>query len=611
MLEKTGKNLMSYASRLGNVVRKGLGNPSSSRSGFSDRNMGLIMDWATQNEIEANQLAVDSTRLLNSVGDRMERLRDQNFFQRCWNTFNGNNSGMERANINDLLNMQKTAIKYIGNLQKRSLISDNFMLSIRDELNALAIRELETRDLLDEQGEKLESLFGDVSELRSQMADVANMLSSLAARFTIMERKLSHVERSTRLHDWLILLEERHYERKCPSLFIRMMMVANEFYQLRNGIFNSDDILVLNRALRSVGINPDQAFSLYDLAELLIYDLHEHDMLFRSYPDQLNRNAPMRLPDYSRFAQKQVSYSVFSFMHYVNIYYPQALRNARALSRDMGTDETEILRDIIIKNAESGINFRTEWTWSAIAVQFLNGTLLARQLSEPRKRETDAKPKQALSLRGKEAVPLFKEVMSYLCGDSARLADERPLIANKLKAYKYEQFSIQEYGIPRTIIKIGEKLGLQLSRDNITAYAYDDGKYYIRAKRILAVYDEDSGRSGIIHDKRPPREDAKHADGSRLIKLEARGRHISKKQYIEIAKAKWEEMDLAGEIGHILKMEQKLVSKLNKEKKLNEKKAETREKIAETMQTCGVIAAVPFVLAGMLVKEGIQKMRKK
>ena len=63
------------------------------------------MEWAEANRLEAEQLALDATRLLSCTEDRLELYRNQGFFKRCWYSLSGKNEEMQKANQRDLVSM--------------------------------------------------------------------------------------------------------------------------------------------------------------------------------------------------------------------------------------------------------------------------------------------------------------------------------------------------------------------------------------------------------------------------------------------------------------------------------------------------------------------------
>ncbi len=159
-----------------------------------DSQVEQMMDWAKTRSAEAEQLALDSTRLLACTTDRLDRLQNQNFFKRCWNRFNGNAGEMERANVNDLIQMQKIAFRYVNMLGEQQLLMAHSLLSLKNNLISLAVKEEETRDL------------------------ITMLAQRTLERFENLESRVEQLEISTNLQGWLLGLEERDYDEKFPKI---------------------------------------------------------------------------------------------------------------------------------------------------------------------------------------------------------------------------------------------------------------------------------------------------------------------------------------------------------------------------------------------------------
>ena len=68
-----------------------------------DSSVEKMMDWAKSNQVKAEQLAMDSARLVACTSDRLDKISKQGFFQRCWSRFTGEAGSIERANEKDLI----------------------------------------------------------------------------------------------------------------------------------------------------------------------------------------------------------------------------------------------------------------------------------------------------------------------------------------------------------------------------------------------------------------------------------------------------------------------------------------------------------------------------
>ena len=72
---------------------------SKSEEKALDSKVEQMMDLAKTRQAEAEQLAMDSARLMACTTDRLDKLQNQGFFKRCWNRFSGKAGAMERVPI--------------------------------------------------------------------------------------------------------------------------------------------------------------------------------------------------------------------------------------------------------------------------------------------------------------------------------------------------------------------------------------------------------------------------------------------------------------------------------------------------------------------------------
>ena len=98
------------------------------------------MAWARSKSAEAEQLALDCTRLLSCTEERLGQIRNQGFFKRCWNQLSGQTGAMERANTADLIQMQKASLRYINMLQEQQMMTAHSLLTLKNNFFTLAIK---------------------------------------------------------------------------------------------------------------------------------------------------------------------------------------------------------------------------------------------------------------------------------------------------------------------------------------------------------------------------------------------------------------------------------------------------------------------------------------
>ena len=95
------------------------------------------LEWAESNKLQAEQLALDATRLLSCTTDRLETYRHQGFFKRCWCSISGKNEKMQKANQSDLVSMQQHAWRYINLLNERNILMAHSMITVKNNLMTL------------------------------------------------------------------------------------------------------------------------------------------------------------------------------------------------------------------------------------------------------------------------------------------------------------------------------------------------------------------------------------------------------------------------------------------------------------------------------------------
>ncbi|WP_279059856.1 hypothetical protein [Bilophila wadsworthia] len=100
---------------------------------------------------------------------------------------------MERANTADLIQMQKASLRYINMLQEQQMMTAHSLLTLKNNLVTLAIKEEETRNLV-----------GLLAERTLQ-------------RFQDLETREDQLEISQNLQGWLLTLEARDYDVNYPT----------------------------------------------------------------------------------------------------------------------------------------------------------------------------------------------------------------------------------------------------------------------------------------------------------------------------------------------------------------------------------------------------------
>lgn len=323
-----------------------------------DSKVEQMMDWAQSRQIEAEQLALDSARLMACTTDRLDRLSKQGFYKRCWSRFNGDANAMERANVNDVIQMQKMAFRYVNMLQEQQLLMAHSLLSLKNNLNSLAVREEETRNL------------------------IALLAQRTLERFEQLEGRVGKLETSSNLHDWLFALEERDYEEKIPTDYMRLLRVINDFYDIKNDNWNNNDLMFMRKAIRTVGLNPKEKLSINAFIDKLAEEIQSSEVGFDAYDKAITLFAPDDMENYSQFAIENVSSLVFATLHGLNTQYKDRLDMVEDLQDDLGCSQSEALKKLLSKTIQRmNVNLDYEFPLAETAIEILGCMRLMNRLA--------------------------------------------------------------------------------------------------------------------------------------------------------------------------------------------------------------------------------------
>lgn len=323
-----------------------------------DSKIEQMMDWAKTRQIEAEQLALDSARLMACTTDRLDRLSRQGFYRRCWSRFNGEAGAMERANVNDVIQMQKMAFRYVNMLQEQQLLMAHSLLSLKNNLNSLAVKEEETRNL------------------------IAMLAQRTLERFEQLESRVGKLETSSNLHDWLFTLEERDYEEKIPTDYMRLLRVINDFYEIKNDNWNNNDLMFMRKAIPTVGLNPKQKLSINAFIDKLADEIQSSEVGFDAYEKALTMFAPDGMDNYSQFALENVSSPVFASLHGLNTHYKDKMDAVEALQDSLSISASDALKTLLRKSIKSmNVNLDYEFPLAETAIEVLGCIRLTEKLN--------------------------------------------------------------------------------------------------------------------------------------------------------------------------------------------------------------------------------------
>ena len=313
------------------------------------------MAWARSKSAEAEQLALDCTRLLSCTEERLGQIQNQGFFKRCWNRLSGQTGAMERANTADLIQMQKVSLRYINMLQEQQMMTAHSLLALKNNLVTLAIKEEETRKLV-----------GLLAERTLQ-------------RFQDLEKRVDQLEISQNLQGWLLTLEDRDYDVNYPTPYLRMLKIINDFYGYKSGGWNYNDMLFMRKALRTVGLNPKEQISMNMFVDTLVEEIKKQG--FDTYRELLIAHIPSDKDDFGYFAIENVSSQVFTTVNGIYTQYTDKSEVIEALSDELSISPEAALKRLLARTiSKLNVDLDCQLPLSDVAAEMLVGLKLTNQL---------------------------------------------------------------------------------------------------------------------------------------------------------------------------------------------------------------------------------------
>lgn len=546
-----------------------------------------VLNWAAQNPAEAQQLALDSVRLLAATETRFGQLENQPFFKRCAMRFSGKTGQLERANFRDLLSIQKTSIRFMQGLQEKQILQGQAILTLKGQMDSLAFSldglQNDVADLYDrtEQNTRLIKVnqqmilaAGEVinihtQEIREIRTLFAELVKELQTEFKSLESRTRNLEISDQLQTWLQTLDVRNYDKLHPGHISRMLRIVNDYYARKHENLAYNDILLMKKAIKVSGIDPDATLSIREMIEALVGDLLDYDEDFSEFPGLMLENAPQNVRDFSAFAINNISHPVFQVLHLFNLKYRDRVNIISSLQDGLKAeaDPVEAIVRLISEDVEEhDINLNYRFSYGDLALELLGCLALANALlpasEAPRalpKAKPESPPLPAGIFFGLKGERIFHAVLNYLISQAAALQTDRPLLRNIIHGYVDKCGMKQLEAIPEAAATLANKFGLRLYRDNIFLFAEDNGRCFLVTRDDIILAGDDRTRSYARFDQHMPSSVILRRSRDENYKLESAKMEYQREKFLTSIK------------GKILKLGKKLAEKqrVNEEKPLS------------------------------------------
>jgi hypothetical protein len=311
-----------------------------------DQQLEPILSYSQKQAMEAQQLAFDATRILSCTEDRLKEYCNQGFFKRCWFKLSGKTDSLDRANQHDLITMQKTSWRYLQLLQERDLMLANSIITVKNNLLTLAVKEEETRKYI------------------TEMANI------IYTRFISFEERIGKLEVAANIHSWLLTLDTCDYDVRYPE-YIRLLKIVRDFHSLKASDWNLQEIKYLQKAVGEVGLESKKRVSLNTFVSALIDEIDRVSYdLYRSIVCLPQNGGPEVIP--SAFIFDNVAIPSYTSLFKMVDNYPGASETLQILSDQLKISQKDALKHVLMTYVKkAGIDLNVEIPLRDLAVELL------------------------------------------------------------------------------------------------------------------------------------------------------------------------------------------------------------------------------------------------
>lgn len=401
--------------------------------------------------------------------------------------FSGKMEEIERANVTNLVKMQKTAFTYINSLQKQQMITFHSILAIKNDISSLASCVNDIADAVNEHGrqinilahetkknsemirmtqnevEKNRRMIGETMEIAAenrkliiQNTDMINELAQNTQKcFEQMSEQVGNIATSVAFQEWLLTLEEREYDKIYNYPMLRLLRVVNDIYSFKKNNWTSNDILSIKKALTLVKLDPNIKVSANMIIGFVIDEASGNDILYTErYSEMLSKYAPpTKAENYSQYVLENISSPFATLLHILKIELDKRMNTISKLQAHTDQNLKILLKQIIIDELiKMGINVHYGIPLYEFVIHILSGISLAERLAKPTQKPLqkslpaktkDKKMKKNIYLTGNKAVEFISQTMSYLLAPSTSLIKNGGALENDKLLGWFEKNSIE------------------------------------------------------------------------------------------------------------------------------------------------------------------------
>lgn len=318
-----------------------------------DTQLNPKIQWAEQNSVLAEQLAMDATRLLSCTSERLEEYKNKGFFNRCVSSFSGETADMQRQNQNDLIELQKAGWRYLQLLNERDILMAHSLITIKNNLETLAIEDTKTRE------------------------EITRLAIKVKERFDGLSKRVDDLEVTVNLLHWLSTIEVQDYDNNY-SYYFRLLCLVDDFKSRKTDNWNYKDIQCLQQAILKAKINRKEEITIHSFIEKLVDEIEEKSFnLFLNMIEAFVDNKRVSL----EWIDENISSPVFNCLYLIAWKYKDSHSIIEGIEEDIKITKKEALtKGIIHIIKKAGVDTDKKLQLQDIALEILSCSKLTQTL---------------------------------------------------------------------------------------------------------------------------------------------------------------------------------------------------------------------------------------
>ena len=283
-----------------------------------DKTLEPILAHAKVRAAQAEQLAMDATRLMSVRPEQLEISTKQPFFKRLSQHFMGETTQNIVVSQNNLFEMQRIGWRYIQILIERDLMMAHSMITVRNNLMTLAVKETETRQML------------------------TTMANRIADRFEILEDAFRDMKVTQEIHGWLITFDTHGYHKYPEKL--RLLRIIRDCFQHKQSAWNFAELKYLQQALINAHLPWDEEITLADFIDGLIDEIE--DKGFNTYDQLITLNDSNGRVEHN-FILENISAPSYKLLYQIAENYGSSITMINILADQLSISKKEAMKKVL------------------------------------------------------------------------------------------------------------------------------------------------------------------------------------------------------------------------------------------------------------------------